>query len=158
MLRSCYVCCLFQWQDHVQRMKTVRRAPFSHAQNSKSFPSGATCYQRFGDRDVTGRVRTTNGSYSCLIWLSHLNNIEERGKRQLLMQLERRLRAKTALQWPHLRRAKKRNLIKWLHWDHWGTLILYISKIWFPHGHFAQACWASAQQREASSTQAFHNF
>ena len=92
-------------------------------------------------------------------------NIEERGERQLLMQSERRLWAKTALQWPHLRRAKKRNLIKWLalsittvHWDHWSTLILYISKIWFPHGHFAQAYWASAQQREASSTQAFHNF
>ena len=92
-------------------------------------------------------------------------NIEERDERQLLMQSERRLWAKTALQWPHLRRAKKRNLIKWLalsittaHWDHWSTLILYISKIWFPHGHFAQAYWASAQQREASSTQAFHNF
>ena len=91
-------------------------------------------------------------------------NIEERGERQLLMQSERRLRAKTALQWPHLRRAKKRNLINWpglsiatVHWDHWGTLILYISKIWFPHGHFAQAYWASAQQRETSSTQAFHN-
>ena len=74
------------------------------------------------------------------------------------MQLERRLRAKTALQWPHLRRAKKRNLVKWpgfsiatVHQDHRGTLILYISKIWFPHGHFAQAYnhsnWGARKQK-----------
>ena len=151
------------------RLKAVLNAPFSHvSKNLKQFPSGPTCssYQPWGPFSSHRPVRTTTGSYSpCLIWLSHFEaNIEERGERQLLMQPEG-LRAKTALQWPHLRRAKKRNLIKWpglsiapVHWDHWCTLILYISKIWFPHGHFAQAYWASAQQREASSTQAFHNF
>ena len=53
------------------RMKAVLIAPFSHV-SQNYFPSRPTCssYQLWGPFSSHRPVRTTNGSYSCLIWFS----------------------------------------------------------------------------------------